>query len=48
MAVLVAAALILGLARVQFLPAVLLWCVTAGTVFVVERLFKHSDLSGKR
>jgi len=37
--VLVGAALILGLAKVAWLPAILAWLATAGTVVVIERLF---------
>ena len=42
MCVLAAAALVLGLAKVSLLPAIAIWLVTAGTVYMVERLLRGS------
>jgi hypothetical protein len=43
MCVLLATALILGVAKVSLLPAAVVWLVTAGTVYAVERLFSRND-----
>ena len=44
----VAAALILGVARVSLLPAVVIWLITAGTVYAIERLFSRGDDLSKK